>query len=72
MFDPRLEVKVIHVVSVSYGFGNGLNEALTKSCEVLKNVKLIKEKKSISDFFDHLRKVDGLSVSGVEDTMKYL
>ena len=23
-------------------------------------------------FFDHLRKVDGLSVSGVDETMKYL
>ena len=31
MFDPRLQVKVIHVVSVSYGFENGLNEALNKS-----------------------------------------
>jgi peptide chain release factor subunit 1 len=28
MFDPRLQTKVIHVVDVSYGFENGLNQAI--------------------------------------------
>lgn len=28
MFDPRLQSKVIHVVDVSYGFENGLNQAI--------------------------------------------
>lgn len=28
MFDPRLQTKVINVVDVSYGFENGLNQAI--------------------------------------------
>lgn len=28
MFDPRLQAKVVHVVDVSYGFENGLNQAI--------------------------------------------
>lgn len=28
MFDPRLQLKVINVVDVSYGFENGLNQAI--------------------------------------------
>lgn len=28
MFDPRLQSKVINVVDVSYGFENGLNQAI--------------------------------------------
>ena len=31
MFDPRLQVKVVNVVDVSYGFENGLNHAIEKS-----------------------------------------
>jgi len=31
MFDPRLQVKVVNVVDVSYGFENGLNQAIEKS-----------------------------------------
>lgn len=28
MFDPRLQAKVVNVVDVSYGFENGLNQAI--------------------------------------------
>ncbi len=72
MFDPRLSVKVIHVVDVSYGFENGLNQAIEKSGEALLNVKFMKEKALISDFFDHIALGDGMVIYGVQDTMKLL
>lgn len=72
MFDPRLQTKVINVVDVSYGFENGLNQAIEKSSEALQNVKFMKEKDLISKFFDHIALGDGLVIYGVQDTMKYL
>lgn len=70
MFDPRLQVKVINIVDVSYGFQNGLNQAIEKSSEALLNVKFMKEKALISDFFDHIALGDGMVIYGVQDTMK--
>lgn len=72
MFDPRLQVKVINVVDVSYGFENGLNQAIEKSAESLANVKFMKEKQLIAGFFDHIAQGDNLVVYGVNETMKYL
>ena len=44
MFDPRLQTKVVNIVDVSYGFENGLNQAIEKSAEALTNLKFVKEK----------------------------
>ena len=70
MFDPRLQTKVINVVDVSYGFENGLNQAIEKSAEALTNLKFVKEKQLISSFFDHIALGDNMVVYGVQDTMK--
>ena len=72
MFDPRLQVKVVNIVDVSYGFENGLNQAIEKSSEALVNLKFIKEKQLISDFFDHIAMGDNLVVYGITETMKLL
>lgn len=48
MFDPRLQSKVVNIVDVSYGFENGLNQAIEKSSEALTNLKFVKEKQLIS------------------------
>lgn len=72
MFDPRLQAKVVNVVDVSYGFENGLNQAIEKSCESLANVKFMKEKEIISQFFDHIALGDNMVVYGIQETMKYL
>lgn len=45
LFDPRLAVKVIKVVDVSYGGENGFNQAIELSAESLSNVKFVQEKK---------------------------
>lgn len=72
MFDPRLQAKVVNVVDVSYGFENGLNQAIEKSAESLQNVKFMKEKEIITEFFDHIALGDNLVIYGVQETMKYL
>ncbi len=72
MFDPRLQTKVVNIVDVSYGFENGLNQAIEKSAESLANLKFIKEKQLISDFFDHIALGDNLVVYGVQETMKMI
>lgn len=72
MFDPRLAKQVVNVVDVSYGFENGLNQAIEKAAESLQNVKFMKEKELITEFFDHIAQSDGLVVYGVQETMKYL
>jgi peptide chain release factor subunit 1 len=70
MFDPRLQVKVVNIVDVSYGFENGLNQAIEKSAESLVNLRFIKEKQLISGFFDHIALGDNMVIFGVQDTMK--
>lgn len=66
MFDPRLQAKVVNVVDVSYGFENGLNQAIEKSAESLQNVKFMKEKEIITEFFDHIALGDNLVIYGVQ------
>lgn len=72
MFDPRLQAIVIKVVDVSYGGDNGFNQAIELASEVLHNVKFIREKKLISQFFDEIAQDSGKYCFGVDDTLKAL
>ncbi|KAI5082756.1 hypothetical protein GOP47_0002499 [Adiantum capillus-veneris] len=72
MFDPRLQVKVLKVVDVSYGGENGFNQAIELSAEVLANVKFIQEKRLIGKYFDEISQDTGKYVFGVDDTLKAL
>ncbi|XP_070540731.1 eukaryotic peptide chain release factor subunit 1 [Ptychodera flava] len=72
MFDPRLQVKVLKLVDVSYGGENGFNQAIELSSEVLANVKFIQEKKLIGKYFDEISQDTGKFCFGVEDTLKGL
>ena len=72
MFDPRLQVKVIKLVDVSYGGENGFNQAIENSAEVLANVKFIQEKKLIMKYFDEISQDTGKFCFGVDDTLKGL
>jgi len=69
MFDPRLQVKVIKIVDVSYGGENGFNQAIELSAEVLQNVKFIQEKKLISKYFEEIAQDTGKICYGVKDTL---
>lgn len=72
MFDQRLSAKVLKIVDVSYGGENGFNQAIELAAECLANVKFIKEKKLISNYFDEISQDTGKYCFGVEDTMKAL
>ena len=72
MFDQRLQAKILKVVDVSYGGGNGLNQAIQLSSECLQNVKFIQEKKLIETYFDEIAKDTDLYCFGVEHTLAAL
>lgn len=72
MFDPRLAVKVIKVVDVSYGGENGFNQAIELASESLSQVKFIQEKKLIQKYFDEIALDTGKYCFGVEDTLRGL
>ncbi|KAJ1623701.1 eukaryotic peptide chain release factor subunit 1-like protein, partial [Pavlovales sp. CCMP2436] len=71
-WDPRLAAKVLRTVDVSYGGENGFNQAIELSAEVLANVKFIKEKKLISQYFEQISQDTGKYCFGVVDTLKAL
>lgn len=62
----------MRTVDVSYGGENGFNQAIELSAEVLANVKFIKEKKLISQYFEQISQDTGRYCFGVSDTMKAL
>jgi len=72
MFDPRLQTIILKIVDVSYGGDNGFNQAIELASEVLHNVKFIREKKLISQFFDEIAQDSGKYCFGVDDTLKAL
>eukprot|EP00250_Pteridium_aquilinum_P034635 c7855_g1_i1 orf=285-1598(+) len=72
MFDPRLQVKVLKVVDVSYGGENGFSQAIELSAEVLANVKFIQEKRLIGKYFEEISQDTGKYVFGIDDTLKAL
>mmetsp|Transcript_3701 Transcript_3701/g.5472 ORF Transcript_3701/g.5472 Transcript_3701/m.5472 type:complete len:444 (+) Transcript_3701:28-1359(+) len=70
LFDPRLSNIVLKIVDVPYGGEQGFNKAIELSQEVLANVKFIKEKQVIDNFFDHVAKDTGMYVYGVDQTLR--
>ncbi|XP_057369040.1 eukaryotic peptide chain release factor subunit 1 [Daphnia carinata] len=72
MFDPRLQVKIIKMVDISYGGENGFNQAIELAAESLANVKFIQEKKLIGRYFDEISQDTGKYCFGVDDTLKAL
>lgn len=72
LFDPRLQAKVIKIVDVSYGGENGFSQAIELAAESLQNVKFIKEKKLIAEYFDEISQDTGKYCFGVNDTMRAL
>ncbi|WJX77775.1 Ethylene-responsive transcription factor 13 [Trifolium repens] len=72
MFDPRLQVKILKVVDVSYGGENGFNQAIGLSAEILSNVKFVQEKHLLEKYFKEIKQETGKYVYGVNDTLKAL
>jgi len=72
LFDTRLKEIVINVVDVSYGGENGFNQAIELSKELLSNVKYVKEKKLLSNYFTEIAEDTGKICYGIKDTMTAL
>ena len=71
-FDKRLSPVIIATYDVSYGFENGLNQAITQSQDALANVRFVEERKLVQKFFEDISLDTGMIVFGVVDTMKAL
>jgi len=71
-FDPRLQAIHLATVDVSYGGENGFNQAIELVAGTLANVKFIKEKKLIGNFFEEIAQDSGKFCFGVVDTMRAL
>lgn len=71
-WDKRLANIVLGSLDVSYGFENGLSQAITLGADLLSNVKFVHEKKIIGKFFEAISLDTGLITFGVDDTMKAL
>lgn len=72
MFDPRLQVKILKIVDISYGGENGFNQAIELAAEVLSHVKFIQEKKLIGKYFDEISQDTGKFCFGIVDTLQAL
>lgn len=72
VFDPRLAKKVLAVVDIAYGGEHGFNQAIELAGPVLGNVKFMKEKKLLTEYFEEIAQDSGRYCFGVEDTMKGL
>jgi peptide chain release factor subunit 1 len=72
MFDQRLSAIVTEIVDVSYGAENGFNQAIELSADSLANVKFIREKKLLANYFGEISKDTGRYCFGVADTLHCL
>lgn len=66
---PNLQAIVITVIDIAYGGNAGLNEAIKKSRNMLRNLELIREQESLEKLFDIIGK-DGNYALGPEEVME--
>jgi len=72
VFDPRLSAIVIKIVDVSYGGENGFSQAIELSADALANVKFMREKKLLANYYNEIARDTGKYVFGVNETIKAL
>lgn len=72
LFDPRLCSIVLKTVDVSYGGENGFNQAIQFVQEDLGNIKFVKEKKILTQYFTEISQDTGKFCFGHQDTLTAL
>jgi peptide chain release factor subunit 1 len=72
LFDPRLHAIVTKIVDVSYGGENGFSQAIELAADALSNVKFIREKKLLANYFTQISRDTGKYCFGVDDTLTAL
>lgn len=70
--DAETKKKILGVVDTCYTDEYGLKEILQRGSHLLSGEEIIKEKKIVNSFFEHIAKDDGLAVYGEDETMKML
>ena len=68
-FPYILKPLIIGKLDISYGGENGLIAAIEQAKEIIPNVKLMDEKKIISEYLSHLERETGMYAFGVKDVM---
>lgn len=69
IFDQRLKKIVIATVDVSYGGENGFNQAIQLAQETLSQVKFVKEKQLLTNYFSEVAQDTGKYCFGVYQTL---
>jgi len=72
ILDNRLQEKIIKVVDISYGGEAGFNQAIELCSSSLSNLKFVKEKKILQDFFEEISKDSGKYIFGLNETLEFL
>ncbi|TBU11996.1 subunit 1 of eukaryotic peptide chain release factor, partial [Hamiltosporidium tvaerminnensis] len=67
VLDHKIREKIVKIVDVNYGGENGLNQAIELSEDVLKELKLSKEKNILKRFFEEMA-LDGKYCYSIKDT----
>ena len=72
LLDPRLKVKILKFVDISYGMELGLNEAINQSVDCLKDSQFLIEKNLLIQYFDEIARETGLYCFGIDETLNAL
>jgi peptide chain release factor subunit 1 len=70
--DYQLRDKILGVVDTSYTGMQGLQEILQRGESLIEEASVVKERRLMEEFFEHLKKDDGLSVYGLDEVKRAL
>jgi len=70
--DYRLRKKVLGIVDTSYTGMQGLQEIIQRGESLIQEASAVREKAIMQDFFEHLKKDDGLSIYGLDEVKSAL
>ena len=70
--DYRFKKKLLGTVDTSYTGMQGLQELIQRGESLIQEASAVRERKVMEEFFEHLKKDDGLSVYGLEEVKRAL
>ena len=65
--DYRLRKKVLGIVDTSYTGMQGLQEIIQRGESLIQEASAVREREIMQEFFEHLKKDDGLSIYGLQE-----
>jgi peptide chain release factor subunit 1 len=70
--DYRLRNKLLGIVDTSYTGIQGLHEIVQRGESLIQEASIVRERAIMQEFFEHLKKDDGLSIYGLEEVKNAL